>query len=30
LFQHDVFNHFFALVVLLFASQIRVIGCIKK
>ena len=26
LFQHDVFNHFFTLVVLLFASQIRVIG----
>jgi len=26
LFQHDVFNHFFALIVLLFASQIRVIG----
>ena len=25
LFQHDVFNHFFALMVLLFASQIRVI-----
>jgi len=27
LFQHDVFNHFFALMVLLFALQIRVIGC---
>ncbi len=27
LFQHDVFNHFFTLMVLLFASQIRVIGC---
>ncbi|MEH6347729.1 MAG: O-antigen ligase family protein [Bermanella sp.] len=26
LFEHDVFNHFFALMVLLFASQIRVIG----
>jgi len=26
LFQHDVFNHFFTLMVLLFASQIRVIG----
>jgi O-antigen ligase len=25
LFEHDVFNHFFALMVLLFASQIRVI-----
>ncbi len=25
LFQHDVFNHFFTLMVLLFASQIRVI-----
>ncbi len=28
LFEHDVFNHFFALMVLLFASQIRVIGYI--
>ncbi len=28
LFQHDVFNHFFTLMVLLFASQIRVIGYI--
>ncbi len=26
LFQHDVFNHFFTLMVLLFASQIRVVG----
>ncbi len=26
LFQHDVFNHFFTLMVLMFASQIRVIG----
>lgn len=26
LFEHDVFNHFFTLVVLLFASQIRVVG----
>ncbi len=26
LFQHDVFNHFFTLMVLLFASQIRAIG----
>ncbi len=26
LFQHDVFNHFFTLMVLLFASQVRVIG----
>ena len=25
LFEHDVFNHFFALMVLLFASQVRVI-----
>jgi len=25
LFEHDVFNHFFALMVLLFASQIRVV-----
>jgi len=25
LFQHDVFNHFFTLMVLLFASQVRVI-----
>ncbi len=29
LFEHDVFNHFFALVVLLFASQIRVIGYLE-
>ncbi len=26
LFEHDVFNHFFALMILLFASQVRVIG----
>ncbi len=26
LFQHDVFNHFFSLMVLLFASQVRVVG----
>jgi len=30
LFEHDVFNHFFALMVLLFASQIRVIGCMEE
>ncbi len=30
LFEHDVFNHFFALMVLLFASQIRVIGYIGE
>ena len=29
LFEHDVFNHFFALMVLLFASQIRVIEYIE-
>ena len=29
LFEHDVFNHFFALMVLLFASQIRVLGFMK-
>jgi len=29
LFQHDVFNHFFTLVVLLFASQVRVIGSVE-
>ncbi len=29
LFEHAVFNHFFALVVLLFVSQIRVIGYIR-
>ncbi len=29
LFQHDVFNHFFTLMVLLFASQIRVIGFVQ-
>lgn len=27
LFQHCVFNRFFDLMVLLFASHIRVIGC---
>jgi O-antigen ligase len=30
LFEHDVFNHFFALMVLLFASQIRVIGYMEE
>ncbi len=30
LFEHDVFNHFFALVVLLFASQIRVAGYMEQ
>jgi len=30
LFQHDVFNHFFTLMVLLFASQIRVNGYIES
>jgi len=30
LFEHDVFNHFFALMVLLFASQIRVIGYVES
>ncbi len=29
LFEHDVFNHFFALMVLMFASQVRVIGYIE-
>lgn len=30
LFQHDVFNHFFTLMVLLFVSQIRVIGYMEE
>ena len=30
LFEHDVFNHFFALMVLLFASQMRVIGYMEE
>jgi O-antigen ligase len=30
LFEHDVFNHFFALMVLLFASQIRVISYLEE
>ncbi len=30
LFQHDVFNHFFTLMVLLFASQIRIIGYMEE
>ncbi len=30
LFQHDVFNHFFTLMVLLFSSQVRVIGYMEE